>query len=204
MQIRYGNAGWVRLDDPDMPGPVYLRYRSEPQSGRPVLAEFYLDGRDQEIPTSLFRTLDLAGFTAWAMRDEGDWLEKSLLRPGPDLSRLASHFATSFGRQATHWVADSMRAQQTGSTVEQSPIGRGPKVREEPSQPDPVKAPKNGLTDEFLRSVADNYAWAVKTRERPAVVIAEQTGYLVRTVRSWIMKARDRGFLAPTTQGRVG
>jgi hypothetical protein len=200
-QISYGSGGWVRIDDPEMPGPVYLRYRSD--SGRPVLTEFYLDGRSREIPSGLFRTLDLAGFTAWAMRGEGDWLERSSRHPGADLSRLASHFHTGFGRQAAHWVADSMRAQIKGSTVPQAPMGRDPKADKEPSAPDRVEPP-NGLTDDFLRSVADNYVWAVRNRERPAVVIADQAGASVRTVHAWIRKARDRGILAPTTRGKVG
>ena len=215
-QTTFGSGGWVRLDDPDMPGPVYLRYRSD--NGRPVLTEFYIDGRGREIPSGLFRTLDLASFTAWAlpsepktvsgrkaaMRGEGDWLERSSRYPGPDLSRLASHFHTGFGRQAAHWVSDSMRAQIKGSTVQQAPMGRDPKVNKEPRPPDPVKAPKNGLTDDFLRSVADNYVWAARNRQRPAPMIATQSGCPVRTVRSWIMKARDRGILTPTTRGKVG
>jgi hypothetical protein len=204
-QTAMGSGGWVRLDDPDMPGPVYLRYRSA--DGRPVLTEFYIDGRGREIPSGLFRTLDLASFTAWAMRGEDDWLERSPRYPGPDLSRLASYFRSSgFSRQIAHWVADSWRAQipVPGSTVKQAPMMRGPKMDEEPRPPDPVKAPKNGLTDDFLRSVADNYVWAARNRQRPAPMIAAQTGCPVRTVRSWIMKARDRGILAPTTRGKVG
>jgi len=198
----YGSGGWVRLDDPDMPGPVYIRYRSE--SGRPVLTEFYIDGRGNEIPSSLFRTLDLAAFTAWAMRGEGDWLERSVRYAGPDLSRLASYFHSSgFSRQIAHWVADSWRAQISGGTVKQAPMMRGPKVDEEPTQPDPVEL-ANGLTDDFLRSVADNYAWAARNRQRPAKVIAAQTGSSVRTVHAWIRKARDRGILRPTTRGKVG
>jgi hypothetical protein len=202
-QTTFGSGGWVRLDDPDMPGPVYLRYRSD--DGRPVLTEFYIDGRGREIPSGLFRTLDLASFTAWAMRGEGDWLERSSRYAGPDLSRLASYFRSSgFSRQIAHWVADSWRAQIPGGPVKQAPMMRGPKTDEEPSPPDPVKAPQNGLTDDFLRSVADNYVWAARNRQRPAPMIATQSGCLVRTVRSWIMKARDRGILAPTTRGKVG
>jgi len=200
-QVSYGHGGWIRVDDADMPGPVYLRYRSD--SGRPVLTEFYLDGRGREIPPGVFRDLDPTGFTAWAMRGEGDWLESSPHLPGPDLSRLASHFHTGFGRQAAHWVADCMRAQIKGSTVQQAPMGRDPKVDKEPSAPEPVKLP-NGLTDEFLATVADNYAWALRNRQRPAPMIAAQTRSSPRTVHAWIRKARDRGILAPTTRGKVG
>ena len=98
-----------------------------------------------------------------------------------------------------------MRAQIKGSDVKQAPMGPDP-------QPDPqvdvrpsaVTAPEHGLTDDFLRQVAANYVWAVRHRKRPAPFIAEQSGYSVRTVHSWISKARARGFLAPTTKGRVG
>lgn len=228
MHITYGHGGWIRVDAGDMPGPVYLRYRSD--NGRPVLTEFYLDGRDTEIPSRLFRTLDLAGVTALAMRGEGVWLENGARQAGPDLSRLASSFGTSWGagtfagrhcqecnaplrRQAalpsgveyalTDWVALSWFSQFQKSSIPQPRRQPEPELGEEMSAPTPVQAP-NGLTDDFLRSVADNYAWAVSCRQRPAPMISAQTGYSVRTVHAWIRKARDRGILAPTTRGKVG
>ena len=225
--MRFGHGGWVRVDAPDMPGPAYLRYRSD--SGRPVLTEFYLDGRGREIPSGLFRTLDLAGVTAWGMRGEGAWLEGAPLEAGPDLSRLASSFGTTWGgdtyagrhcdecnapllrgmagpkgeQALTDWVALSWFSQFPTSKIAQPEREREPEPDEEISPPAPVQAP-NGLTDEFLRSVADNYVWAVRFRERPAPIIAAQTGYSVRTVHAWIRKARARGILAPTTRGKVG
>ena len=201
-QTTFGSGGWVRLDDDGMPGPIYLRYRSN--SGRPVLTEFYIDGRGREIPPGLFRELDPTGFTAWAMRGESDWLERSPRYPGPDLSRLASYFRSSgFSRQIAHWVADSWRAQIPDGPVKQAPMMRDPKTDAEPSAPEPVKPP-DGLTDGFLATVADNYAWALRNRRRPAPMIAAQTGASVRTVHAWIRKARDRRILAPTTRGKVG
>jgi hypothetical protein len=200
--ISYGNGGWIRVDEPTMPGqPIYVRYHSD--NGRPVMTDFYVDGRGHEIPSGLFRQLDPTGFTAWAMRGESEWLERSARLPGPDLSRLASWFNSIFGRQTTHWVADSMRAQITGNPVKQARMGREPELLEEPAAPEPVKPPI-GLTDDFLGTVADNYAWALRNRQRPAPMIANQTGSSVRTVHAWIRKARDRGILAPTTRGKVG
>jgi hypothetical protein len=228
MQITYGHGGWVRVDAPDMPGPVYLRYRGD--SGRPVLTEFYLDGRGREIPSGLFRTLDLAGVTALGMRGEGAWLESSPRLAGPDLSRLASSFGTSWGtgtfagrhcqecnapllrgmalpngteQALTDWVALSWYSQFEKSSIPQPEREREPEIGEEVSAPAPVEAP-NGLTDDFLQSVADNYAWAVSIRQRPAPMIAAQTGYSVRTIHAWIRKARARGILAPTSRGKVG
>jgi hypothetical protein len=201
MQMSYGHGGWVRVDDADMPGPLYLRYRSD--SGRPVLIEFYLDARGHEVPPGLFRALDLAGVTAWGMRDAGDWLARSVLEPGPDLSRLASYYGTTFGSRAKHWVADSWRAQIRGSAVAQAPVQSEPDTREEPRQPDQLKRPHR-ITDDFLRAVADNYAWSILSGDWPAPQIAAQTGYSVRTAQKWIGQARARGFLAPTTKGRMG
>lgn len=200
MQISYGNGGWVQVQAEDMPGPVYLRYRSD--RGRPVLCEFYLDAHDDEITTASFETLDLRAFTLFAMQDMGDWLERTLRSPGPDLSRLASHFATGFGSQARDWIADSMRAQIPGSNVPQREFAR----RQTPAplmRPDPVSPPDSGLDDQFLRTVARNYIWAVREHLRPAPTIAKQAQCSPRTVHAWVRKARERGILEPTTRGRV-
>jgi hypothetical protein len=97
-----------------------------------------------------------------------------------------------------------MRAQIPGSDVPQAPMGREPKAAAELVEPVPVEPPREGLTDAFLQSVAENYTWARATRQRPAPFIASQTNSSVRTVHSWIAKARDRGMLKPTTKGRAG
>lgn len=166
------------------------------------------------------------------MRDHDDWLERSPQEAGPDLSRLASHFSMMYGpgayagrhcaecnaplrrssasplgeRALTDWVALSWFSQLPKSSIPRPRRGDlgVPKHQEERSAPDPVMAPGGGLTDEFLRSVADNYAWAISLRQRPAPMIADQAGCSVRTVHSWIRKARERGVLAPTTRGKVG
>lgn len=202
--IGFGHGGWVRVDEGGFPGPVYVRYVNE--RGRAVPVEFYVDGRGHELRSDMFRDVDLGGFTAWAMAGDDVWLPHSTSQPGPDLSRLASHFATGFGSQARHWVADSMRAQRQGSGVPQAPMGPEPDLEadEGDERPAPVVTSENGLTDDFLKSVAANYLWAVRNRRRPAPFIASQVSFSVRTVHSWISKARARGFLAPTTKGRVG
>lgn len=202
MIISYGNGGWVAVEDSEMPGRLYLRYRSE--GSRPVLSEFYLDAHSDEISSKLLASLDLKSFNLMAMNGMGDWLARSLNYPSPDLSRLASHFATTFGSQARHWIADSMRAQHSNSEVKQAPYATKRDPEPELTPPDPVLPPETGLDDEFLRSVARNYRWAVSKHQRPAPTIAKQALCSERTVHAWVRKARARGILEPTTQGRTG
>lgn len=202
MRIGYGNGGWVRVDDPDLPGPLYLRYDSG--AGRPVLTEMYLDGRGHEIATGTVRNLDLTGLTALVAQGMVDWVHRSSRHPGVNLSTLASYYATTFTRKATHWVADAWRS-EAPAFFGVKPVPRKPDPEPVPEEvaPPPVERP-NGLTDDFLRSVAENYVWAIRCRQRPAPTIAEQTGYSVRTVHAWIRKARAQGILPPAKQGRVG
>lgn len=68
---------------------------------------------------------------------------------------------------------------------------------------------RKGLSDLFLAQVADLYTHADKWhQDRPVAWIAEtQTvggiapPHVVDTVRSWVRKARERGFLTEATQG---
>jgi hypothetical protein len=57
------------------------------------------------------------------------------------------------------------------------------------------------LTDEFLTEIAHRY---VALGRGYAKVIAQQRNVSVRTVVSWIEKARERGILTATTPGAVG
>lgn len=205
MLMTFGNGGWVRVADTDLPGPLYLRYRLA--GSRPVLGEFYLDAGDAEISSSLMRDLDLKAYTALIARESAAWLAWSVNHPGPDLSLLASYFGTSFGRQARknkNWVWESFQAQYDESDVPRPERAANRSASVTPSAPVPVALPEHGLTDDFLRSVADNYAWAVGMGKRPAPMIAAQSQSSVRTVHAWVRKARERGIMPATTQGRVG
>src|SRR4051794_12398432 len=110
-QTTLGHGGWVRVDDDDMPGVVYIRLAQD-ERGRWYVAELYIDGRGEEIHQGHLRGLPLSAVAALGVEDEDDEVAKSTRRAGVDLSRLASHFRTGFGSQARHWVADSMRAQR--------------------------------------------------------------------------------------------
>jgi hypothetical protein len=200
-QVEWGNGGWVRVTSDTFGGWLYLRIRLD--QGRPVPAELYYDGRAGEVAAKLLRELPLANIVAFACDGDMDKLDRSLRRPGADLSLLASHFKTDFGRGTRHWVADSMRAQIGGSDVPQAKEGSAPPPLVELEPPAPLRAPEYGLTDAFLRSVAENYAWAVRRRRRPAPTLAEMAGVSDRTVHGWVSKARQRGIMPPAKPGGV-
>ncbi|WP_460819820.1 hypothetical protein [Nocardioides korecus] len=199
-QVEYGNGGWVRVTSTDLAGWVYLRFVG--QEGRPVPVELYYDGRGTEVTARMLRDLPLANIVAFTMDDANEWLDRSGGIPGPNLSLLASFFRSLFGSRAKHWVADSMRAQMPGEVQNPKAPSPPPPVTAT-EQPVPLTAPENGLTDAFLRSVAENYAWAVRRRLRPAPELAAMAGVSPRTVHGWVAKARDRGIMPRARKGGV-
>jgi len=192
----------VRFVGSDWPGPIYIRFTE--RDGRLVVAELYMDGRGMPIRSSDMRHLDLSRLEAMAA---SEWEQKGkpwVNEPGPDLSRLASHFATHWG-DAKHWVAQSFRAQVKGSGVEQARMGFEPTLPHHLSAPrPPLRVPTHGLTDDFLRQVATAYNAAVRRRVPPANALSEEAGVEPRTVHSWVAKARRRGIMPPGSQGKVG
>lgn len=67
-----------------------------------------------------------------------------------------------------------------------------------------IATPENGLTDDFLKSVAEAYLWATSAGLHPAPSIAELAEVPVRRVHRWVSDARKRGFLPPARPGRAG
>lgn len=222
VRMRVGNGGWLRVDEWGEPGPLYLRLATDETQERPRLTELYIDGRGNEITSAHLRELRrLPGVLAYvAAADGGDSVGMwDLLRgrvgiAGPDLSRLAAHFASYFGsgrRPVKHWVRDSMRAQMKpdvqarvapGDVVPQAkmPTERALPPDIEPPAPNPT----GGLTPEFLRTVATYYGWAIVHGKRPAPAIAKACGVSIRTVHAWIRKARATGVMPTGQRGRVG
>lgn len=201
-QVEYGRAGWLRVTSTDLEGWIYLRLARE-NEGRAKPVEFYYDGRGHEVTAKILRDLPLTNIVAFALDGHADWLDRSLGSYGPNLSLLATYFATGFGSQAKHWVADSWRAQVPGSGVLNPKPGKAPPRMAPAERPVPLQAPENGLTDTFLRSVAENYAWATRRRLRPAPELARMAGVSPRTVHGWVAKARDRGIMPPARKGGV-
>lgn len=130
-------------------------------------------------------------------------------------AKLASQQGREFREQPiTDWVELSMLAQLT-THYEQAGLPPVPQAadpsprRRSTAEPEPIQLayPVDGLTDAFLSDVARAYRAAVgQGRTDPAVAIAEAMGETsnVRTVHSWIYKARKQGFLPPARKDRRG
>lgn len=56
---------------------------------------------------------------------------------------------------------------------------------------------KNGLTDSDLYDLARVYRWVRLQEGRPTARIAEELGLSTATVRRWVAKAVDAGYLSP-------
>jgi len=221
MLASYGNGGWVCIDDEDLPGPLYLRF-SKDDTGRWRTRELYLEGRWRHLVGADFRELALADLEA-VILDGEEHLAGRAETPGPDLSRLAAHLATTWGpgaysgdhckgcgaptnrrgRALRDWVALSWFAQYPNSGVPQRKMPKGPKPPVEEQVP-PIEAPRDGLTDDFLHHVAAAYRAAVRRRLRPGPELARQARVSVRTVHRWIYTARRRKIMPPGQRGRVG
>lgn len=208
MQIAYGYAGWIRVDDIGMPGPLYLRLRPD-ERGRWSATEVYLDGRDSPLTGEMLRTLPLAAIETVAQSGGDDQLlARQDEYPGILLSEAASHFSTTFGSTTNDWAADMWRSQIAGSGV--------PKVKRASDRRDAdyvrrsaevpaLSRPDGPLTEEFLHRVATAYTALVAQGERaPAPRLAEQAGASVHAVRKWIYTARQRGIMPPGRRGRAG
>src|SRR5258708_4545302 len=159
----------------------------------------YLEcGEGGEIRARDLRELPLAAISALTLSYHEHLAARAAL-PGPDLGVLASNYATTFGRNAHHWVAGSMRDQAANRKLRQ-PAARAA----ETARVAPLERPDR-IDDAFLRHVADAYADAIRRGARsPAAELAKQATLPVRTVHRWIYLARKAGHLPPGSQGRVG
>jgi hypothetical protein len=64
--------------------------------------------------------------------------------------------------------------------------------------------PNAGLTDDFLRSVADAYMAAIARGESPNKALAKQIGHQKsRTAERWVYLARKKGYLPAARRGAV-
>ncbi len=197
MQISEGHGGWVLLHDVGIDGNVYLRLGE--RHGRLRVLELYVE-TSEGVEAKQLGALPLREIE---VIEQGDPVFAGRLNTvGPDLSRLASHFGTGFGRQATHWVAQSMRAQIAGSDVEQADRGRDRRPQERPPRV-PLNAPIR-IDEQFLQRVAQAYRYAVEDGLAPAPTLAAEAGVTARAVHKWVAIARQRGVMPPGQQGRVG
>jgi hypothetical protein len=204
MELQAGNGGWFRVDGLDsLPGVAYFRIQEV--DGRLRITELYLDGRGEPIPPAGVRSLPVLALEQWAASivATSDAARARLSHVGPDLSRLAAHFSTTFGK-ARHWVADSFKAQMEGFGVPQAPM---PREHRKPAQLPPLAldSPPNGrLTDAFLGDVRRAYEASIARGLSPANTLATLASVSPKTIHSWVAKARDRGIMPPAERtGRI-
>lgn len=202
-RLNIGYGGWHRVDADDLDGLGHVYFRVQVVNGALRLTELYLDGRGVPLSPGAVRDLPLGVLETWAASDEDDAMAR-LAHPGPDLSRLAAHFATMFGK-ARHWVADSFRAQIEGSGVAQATMPRDDSRGASEPPPLTLDPPPDGrLTDAYLTDVARAYDAAVLRRLPPAVTLAAMVNVSPKTVHSWVAKARDRGIMPRASRtGRI-
>lgn len=218
MRMSFGYGGWVGLDDIGLPGPLYVRVRTD--GDRLRVTEVYLDASDgdhaiaqqhlRELPLSRIETIVNA-------EPHRGYVLADLEQPAPDLSTLASYFRSGFAnwdRQVgQNWVAASFAAQVDRGVAERLGIPKVPRLRRQSRRWQvadgddfrlPAGGPTDGLTDDFLRDVARAYAAAVSRGERPNQAMAEQTGYPRRSVERWVYTTRLRGMMPRGRRGKVG
>ncbi len=220
MKASFGHGGWVAIDGVDLPGPLYVRMRES--DGRLRISELYLDasaGPDAIDATDL-RELPLTAIESFINQDR-DFVMRSLDIPSPDLSTLASYYASGLGSdpdreiEALNWVVISLASQFDRDVLDRNglghlhPVKRAPDLWPSPRRPErgyrlPSGPVKDGLTDRFLANVARAYAAAVARGERPNVAMAAQTGYPIRSVERWVYTARQRGIMPRGRRGRQG
>lgn len=232
MRVTVGNGGWVEVEGLELPGRVYARFQEV--DGQVRMTELYVDGDGKPIQAGAVRRLPVTAIEQGLSDD--DYLKATSGVAGPDLSRLAASYTTTFassprtggykGRHCEHcdaplrgregwaarhgdreqavtdWVELSWLAQYGGGV----PLPKYRTRRAKSVEPEELKlsAPEDGLTDAFLADVARAYRLAVERRLPPATALAEASGANVRTVQSWVYKARKRGIMpAAVKRGRI-
>lgn len=99
--------------------------------------------------------------------------------------------AEDVGEEARSWLAENLGLQLAHTAV---PTYERPETRR-----------GSRLPDDHLKRVAEFYRQGLLTsRRRPAKYVAKAMQVSEPTARRYVQRARDRGFLGPTTQGKAG
>lgn len=215
-----GAGGWVRLDDDALPGPLYARLAPNDR-GRWTVRELYLDGAGATLTPDLLRRLPVALVESWANREGAALADRLDEVTAVDLATMASAYSTAFGsveQVRRNWLAmayavnlpDDMRAAAGLDDLERPRKAPGPRRRRLDGTYRLTEGPgPDGLTDDFLATVARAYAAALARGERPNAAIeadlaAAGRPYPRRTVERWVYEARRRGIMPRGRKGAAG
>lgn len=220
-EVTVGNGGWVRVNHPDLPGWLYLRFALDDR-GRLRPVDQFIEGTDEPIAAAHLRAVPIAELEAWA-NGNGDHpmsVRASLSRPGPDMRTLAGAYNTTYSPSAAdswlklEFVSRFPASELRSRGYEPPPLAWPPAKPREPVDPPAynldaeraaIRRPAGrALPDSFLADVAHAYSVLAKEGRKPAPVIAAEADVPVTTVHRWIKEARRRGLLAPARRGATG
>lgn len=219
LTITFLPGGWLRVDNA-APGDLYVRVSAD-EAGRLRIRELYLDA-DAPLTGDVLRGLPMHEIEGLANLSADD-IARDMDLPGGDRMRvLASRLGAQYGRRRGQtwaqraledWVCASWLASFDAGVREQwgVPDMRPPgKRKRAPGRSDEsgyrLTAGPTGRTldHDFLTNLARAYGAALARGERPNVAIARDSGYPRRTVESWVLRARQRGYLPPARKGAAG
>lgn len=174
----------------DVPGDVWMRYYEEPD-GRWRIGTVVID----TMPTGDADDAERGPITrqvlsAVPVRDAERFIQRGL---APQAWGLKEFVPSGW----PHGDPVEMLRQRSKSGKAQAPR-RAKRYRLS------VMPPNGELTDAYLSKVVKAYLSAVEHGLAPSPTIAADTGAQVRTVRSWIHKARQRGLMPPGVRGSAG
>jgi hypothetical protein len=229
MKMGYGNGGWVRVDDDEWPGRLYVRLQKD-SFGRWRTQDFYWRGDWRHIVGADLRELKLDALEE-IINANSEVLEQRSAVVGPDLVTLAESLGVTYGtgayagqhcdecdaplrggsqlppRWTGDWVALSWFAQHPGSRIKRPKFGLGKAEERDLTTKVPrLQRPTEGLTVEFLEHVKAAYVQALSQGKRPAPDLARQVGAGTseRTIHKWVAVARKRGIMPPGSRGKAG
>lgn len=196
--VIYRPGGWIRARGADEETTVYLRVRESGEGSSRLNVHFAAMASEKPISSHVWRFVPFEHIEQHA--NEKNYRRALDLDPdefggGPALDDMDSYF-----------VDDSGEAWQPAHTVQmrEGVAAHGPSAQHKATAPAPLEHPGRRISEDFLRNLAAVYLWLVSQGQPPAPEIAQQTGAPVATVRRWIARARESGFLPPGRVGRAG